>query len=48
MTDQQAIESLQQKFGVKVQILENGKWHLGNFVVDADIARKLAEKFTVK
>ena len=48
MTEQEAIKSLQNKFGVNVQILENKKWRLGNFVVDAETAKKLAEKFTVK
>jgi len=48
MTEQEVIKSLQNKFSVNVQVLENGKWRLGNFVVDSETAKKLAEKFTVK
>lgn len=49
MTEQEAIKSLQEKFGVKIEILaDKNRWHLGNFVLDRETAIRLAEKFTVK
>lgn len=49
MTEQEAIKSLQEKFGVKIEILaDKDRWHLGNFIIDRKTAIELAEKFTVK